>query len=130
MTLGLAPPLPCPPTARRPRCKGARNAREPETHPCGAAGASGSHPPLLRFHAKAQRRRREQEIGPMSRGSTPSGRQRTGGYDSHSRASRNGVAPFGSQTNLQSIRSLNLSGPIDSDHSLDATEFLRRSFCP
>src|SRR5271166_2411383 len=38
-------------------------------------------------HAKAQRRRREQEIGPMSKGSTPSGRQRTGGYDSRRRAS-------------------------------------------
>ena len=38
-------------------------------------------------HTKAQRRRREQEIGPMSRGSTPSGRQRTGGYDSRRRAS-------------------------------------------
>src|SRR5271166_5559571 len=38
-------------------------------------------------HAKAQRRRREQEIGPMSRGSSPSGRQRTGGYDSRRRAS-------------------------------------------
>ena len=31
-------------------------------------------------HAKAQRGRREQEIWPRSRGSTPSGRQRTGGY--------------------------------------------------
>ena len=40
-------------------------------------------------HAKAQRRRREQEIGPMSRGSTPRGRQRTSGYDSRRRASRN-----------------------------------------
>src|SRR5271166_475377 len=38
-------------------------------------------------HAKARRRRREQEIGPMSKGSTPSGRQRTGGYDSRRRAS-------------------------------------------
>ena len=34
MALGLASPLPCPPTARRSRCKGARNAREPATHPC------------------------------------------------------------------------------------------------
>ena len=38
------------------------------------------------------------------------------------------AAPFGAHANLQSIRSLNRSGPIDSDHSLDATEFLRRSF--
>ena len=38
--------------------------------------------------------------------------------------------PFGAHANLQSIRSLNWSGPIDSDHSLDATEFLRRSFGP
>ena len=49
MALGLSSPLPRPPTARRSRCKGARNAREPATHPCGAAGASGSHSPLLRF---------------------------------------------------------------------------------
>src|SRR5271165_3689085 len=34
MALGLSSPLPCPPTARRSRCKGARNAREPATHPC------------------------------------------------------------------------------------------------
>jgi hypothetical protein len=40
------------------------------------------------------------------------------------------AAPFGAHANLQSIRSLNRSGPIDSDHSLDATEFLRRSFGP
>ena len=40
------------------------------------------------------------------------------------------AAPFGAHANLQSIRSLNWSGPIDSDHSLDATEFLRRSFGP
>jgi hypothetical protein len=37
--IGLAfdhsPPLPCSPTARRSRCKGARNAREPATDPCG-----------------------------------------------------------------------------------------------
>ena len=33
MALGLSSPLPCPPTARRSRCKGARNAREPATHP-------------------------------------------------------------------------------------------------
>src|SRR5271165_4457236 len=45
-------------------------------------------------HAKAQRRRREQEIWPMSRGSTPSGRQRTGGYDSRWRASRNSRGAF------------------------------------
>ena len=32
--------------------------------------------------------------------------------------------------NLQSIRSLNRNGTIDSDHWLDATEFLRRSFGP
>ena len=49
MALGLSSPLPRPQTARRSRCKGARNAREPATHPCGAAGASGSHCPLLRF---------------------------------------------------------------------------------
>jgi hypothetical protein len=49
MALGLSSPLPRPPTARRSRCKGARNAREPATHPCGANGASGSHSPLLRF---------------------------------------------------------------------------------
>ena len=40
------------------------------------------------------------------------------------------AAPFGAHANMQSIRSLNRSGPIDSDHSLDATEFLRRSFGP
>ena len=40
-------------------------------------------------HAKAQRRRREQEIETISRGTMPSGRERTGGYDSRWRASRN-----------------------------------------
>ena len=40
------------------------------------------------------------------------------------------MAPFGAHANLQSIRSLNRNDPIDSDHSLDATEFLRRSFGP
>ena len=49
MAFGLSSPLPRPSTARRSRCKGARNAREPATHPCGAAGASGSRCPLLRF---------------------------------------------------------------------------------
>ena len=39
-------------------------------------------------HAKAQRRRREQEIGRMSRGSTPTGRQRTSGHAPRWRASR------------------------------------------
>ena len=33
MALGLSSPLPRTPTARRSRCKGARNAREPATHP-------------------------------------------------------------------------------------------------
>ena len=33
MALGLSSPLPCQPTARRSRCKGARNAREPATDP-------------------------------------------------------------------------------------------------
>src|SRR5271166_3803282 len=40
-------------------------------------------------HAKPQRRRREQEIGPMPRGSTQSGRQEASGYDSRRDASRN-----------------------------------------
>src|SRR5271169_3526617 len=88
MALGLASPLPCPPTARRSRCKGARNAREPADAPLAARPAPAVAIPLsFASHAKAQRRRREQEIGPMSRGSTPSGRQRTGGYDSRRRAS-------------------------------------------
>ena len=46
--MGLFSPLPCPQTARPSGCKGARNAREPATNPCGATGASGSHPHFLR----------------------------------------------------------------------------------
>ncbi len=68
MALGLASPLPCPPTARRPRCKGARK----RAGACDAPLAARPAPAvaiLLSFasHAKAQRRRREQENGPMSR---------------------------------------------------------------
>ena len=49
MALGLSSPLPRPPTARRSRCKGARNAREPATHPWRRERRSGSHSPPLRF---------------------------------------------------------------------------------
>src|ERR1700733_708253 len=45
LAVGLSSPLPCPQTAKRSGCKGARNAREPATNPCSATGASGSHPP-------------------------------------------------------------------------------------
>ena len=33
LAFGFSSPLPCPPTARRARCKGARNAREPRDEP-------------------------------------------------------------------------------------------------
>jgi hypothetical protein len=66
MAVGLSSHLPWPPTARRSRCKGARNAREPATHPCGAAGASGSHSPLLSFSREGSAATARQEIGPMS----------------------------------------------------------------
>ena len=82
MALGLSSPLPCP----RDREAVALQGRAERAGACDAPLAA--RPALavaiaLSFasHAKAQRRRREQEIGPMSRGSTPSGRQRTGGYD-------------------------------------------------
>jgi hypothetical protein len=50
--MGLSSPLPCPRTARRSGCKGARNAREPATNPCSATGASGSHLRSFASHAK------------------------------------------------------------------------------
>src|SRR4029077_2679298 len=49
LVLGFSSPLPCPATARRPRCKGARNVLEPRDNPCSAVVASGSHPSLLHF---------------------------------------------------------------------------------
>ena len=73
MASGLSSPLPRPPTARRSRCKGARNAREPATHPCGAAGASGSHPPLLRFTRRLSGDGANKKFGLYRGGSTPSG---------------------------------------------------------
>ena len=68
MALGLSSPLPCPQTARPSGCKGARNAREPATNPCSATGASGIHPPPLRFAREVGQSRREREIRPRSRG--------------------------------------------------------------
>jgi hypothetical protein len=50
--VGLSSPLPCPQTARRSGCKGARNARKPATNPCSATGASGSHIRSFASHAK------------------------------------------------------------------------------
>ena len=50
--MGLSSPLPCPQTARRSGCKGARNAREPATNPCSPTGASGSHLRSFASHAK------------------------------------------------------------------------------
>jgi hypothetical protein len=50
--MGLSSPLPCPRTARRSGCKGARNAREPATNPCSPTGASGSHLRSFASHAK------------------------------------------------------------------------------
>ena len=52
MAVGLSSPLPCPQTARRSGCKGARNAREPATNPCSVTGASGSHFRSFASHAK------------------------------------------------------------------------------
>ena len=62
MAVGLSSPLPCPQTARPSGCKGARNARKPATNPCSATGASGIHPPLLRFSREVGQRRREQKM--------------------------------------------------------------------
>ena len=81
--------------------------------------------------AKAQRRRREQEIGPNVEGfdaQRPPTNLRLS--LSLAREPKQSRRLFGAHANLQSIRSLNRSGPINSDHSLDATEFLRRSFGP
>jgi hypothetical protein len=52
VAVGLSSPLPCPQTARRSGCKGARNARKPATNPCSATGASGSHIRSFASHAK------------------------------------------------------------------------------
>ena len=52
MAVGLSSPLPCPQTARRSGCKGARNAREPATNPCSPTGASVSHLRSFASHAK------------------------------------------------------------------------------
>jgi hypothetical protein len=53
--MGLSSPLPCPRTARRSGCKGARNAREPATNPCSPTGASGSHLRSFASHAKVDK---------------------------------------------------------------------------
>src|SRR5208283_350404 len=84
--LGFAPALPA------DREAAALQGRAERAGACDAPLAARPAPAVaipLSFasHAKAQRRRREQEIEPMSRGSTQSGRRRTGGYDSRRRAS-------------------------------------------
>src|SRR5271157_1604086 len=101
MALGLSSPLPL---VFAPALPGDREAvaLQGRAERAGACDAPLSARPALAVaipfsfasHAKAQRRRREQEIGPMSRGSTPSGRQRTGGSDSRWRASRNSCGAF------------------------------------
>src|ERR1700722_19412720 len=80
LALGFSSPLPCPPTARRSRCKGARNAREPRDEPLSAraslAGAilfSFAHP------AKVRRRWREQEIPTAIMGRLINGQWKAGG---------------------------------------------------
>jgi hypothetical protein len=64
LAMGLSSPLPCLQTARPSGCKGARRARKPATNPCSATGASGIHPPLLRFSREFGQSRREREIQP------------------------------------------------------------------
>jgi hypothetical protein len=60
---GFSSPLPCPSTARRSRCKGARNAREPRDEPLSARPALAVAILFSFAHqAKVRRRWREQEI--------------------------------------------------------------------
>jgi len=80
MALGLSSPLPRPPTARRSRCKGARNAREPRDKPLSA------RPPLavailfsFAHQAKVRRRWREQEIPAAIVGRLINGQWKAGG---------------------------------------------------
>jgi hypothetical protein len=63
LALGLASPLPCPETARRSCCKGARNAREPLDEPL-SARPTLAVAILVSFahHGKVRRRWREEEI--------------------------------------------------------------------
>jgi hypothetical protein len=65
--VGLSSPLPCPQTARPSGCKGARNAREPATNPCGATGASGSHLRSLASHGKLGKSGANRKCGPEAR---------------------------------------------------------------
>src|SRR5208282_6856609 len=123
---------PCP--ARRPR--GGRAARARGTRGSlrrtlgGAAGASGSHLFLLRFSREgsaATARTRNLAYGEGFDAQRPQG---PAAMTLVGARAETVAAPFRAHANLQSIRSLNRSGPIDSNHSLDATEFLRRSFGP
>ena len=80
LALGFSSPLPCPPTARRARCKGARNAREPRDEPLSARPALAVAILFSFAHqAKVRRRWREQEIPAAIMGRLINGRWQADG---------------------------------------------------
>jgi hypothetical protein len=130
MALGLSSPLPCPPTARRPRCKGARNAGARDK-PLPARPALAVAIPLsFAFTRRLGGVGANKKLGRCRGIRRPPAANGPAAMTLVGARAETVAAPFGAHANLQSIRSLNRSGQIDSDHSLDATEFLRRSFGP
>jgi hypothetical protein len=131
MALGSSSPLPCPPTARRPRCKGRAERAGACDRPLPARPALAVAIPL----SFALTRRlggvgANKKLGRCRGVRRPAAANGPAAMTLVGARAETAAAPFGAHANLQSIRSLNRIDAIDSDHSLDATEFLRRSFGP